>query len=145
MAGDARNALSKEHHALPPRWTWEWFTDVMDVEGGTQPPASTFIGQPRSGYVRLVQILDFDSDGHITYIPDSPKWRKCSPTDVLIGRYGAALGRICTGLAGAYNVALAKVIPTNRIHLPFAYYLLKSEYFQSPLLASGGRSAQAGF
>ena len=42
-------------------------------------------------------------------------------------------------------MALAKVIPTDRVHLPFAYYLLKSDYFQAPLLASGGRSAQAGF
>lgn len=117
----------------------------MDVDGGTQPPASTFISQPRDGYVRLVQIRHFESDSHLTFIPDSRKWRKCRASDVLIGRYGAALGRICTGLQGAYNVALAKVVPTERIHLPFAYHLLRSSYFQVPLIAGGGRSAQAGF
>ena len=117
----------------------------MDVDGGTQPPASEFVDAPRPGYVRLVQIRDFESDSHITYIPDSRKWRKCCTSDVLIARYGASLGRICTGLEGAYNVALAKVVPTDRIHLPFAYHLLRSHYFQGPLSASGGRSAQAGF
>ena len=142
---DRRDALDKAVHVLPERWTWEWFTDVMDVDGGTQPPASTFIDGPRPGYIRLVQIRDFESDSHITYIPDSPKWRKCHASDVLIARYGASLGRICTGLEGAYNVALAKVVPTERVHLPFAYHLLRSNYFQGPLLASGGRSAQAGF
>ena len=51
-----------------------------------------------------------------------------------------SLGRICAGLTAAYNVALAKIVPTARVHLPFAYYLLKSQYFQGP--PSGGRSAQ---
>jgi len=142
---DQREALDKAIHDLPDRWEWEWFTDVLDVDGGTQPPASEFVDEPRPGYVRLVQIRDFESGSHVTYIPDSRKWRKCRTSDVLIARYGASLGRICTGLEGAYNVALAKVVPTARIHLPFAYYLLRSNYFQGPLLASGGRSAQAGF
>lgn len=145
MVVDRRDALDKAVHDLPESWRWEWFTDVMDVDGGTQPPASEFVDIPRPGYVRLVQIRDFESDSHITYIPDSIKWRKCCPSDVLIARYGASLGRICTGLEGAYNVALAKVVPTDRVYIPFVYYLLRSEYFQGPLSASGGRSAQAGF
>jgi type I restriction enzyme S subunit len=145
MVIDRRDVLEKAVHDLPNGWVWEWFTDVMDVDGGTQPPASEFVDEPRPGYVRLVQIRDFESDAYITYIPDSPKWRKCNASDVLIARYGASLGRVCTGLEGAYNVALAKIVPSARIHLPFAYYLLRSSYFQGPLLAGGGRSAQAGF
>ncbi|MGC2121234.1 MAG: restriction endonuclease subunit S [Xanthobacteraceae bacterium] len=142
---DRRDVLHKALHDLPKGWEWEWFTDVMDVEGGTQPPASEFVDEPQPGYVRLVQIRDFETDNHATYIPDSRKWRKCETSDILIARYGASLGRICSGLKGAYNVALAKVVPTERIHLPFAYHLLRSNYFQGPLMASGGRSAQAGF
>lgn len=142
---DRRDVLVKDLHDLPDGWGWEWFTDVMDVDGGTQPPAAVFVDASRPGYVRLVQIRDFESDSHLTYIPDSPRWRKCCVSDVLIARYGASLGRICTGLEGAYNVALAKVVPTDRIYLPFAYHLLRSNYFQGPLLASGERSAQAGF
>ena len=145
MVSDRRDVLRKCPHPLPDEWAWEWFTDVMDVEGGTQPPASSFVDTPRPGYVRLVQIRDFESDGHITYIPDSFKWRKCCVQDVLIARYGAALGRICSGLEGAYNVALAKVIASERVFLPFAYHLLRSNYFQAPLHAGGGRSAQEGF
>ncbi|MFZ6761422.1 restriction endonuclease subunit S [Pseudoroseomonas sp. WGS1072] len=141
---DLRAVLRKDLHPLPAGWAWRWFTDVMDIEGGTQPPASTFAAMARPGYVRLVQIRDFDSDTHLTYIPDSRKWRKCGRDDVLIARYGAALGRICRGLDGAYNVALAKVVVTDEIKRSFAYYLLKSAYFQGPLLAMGGRSAQAG-
>ncbi len=144
MGGDQRDSLTKELFRLPPGWRWEWFTDVMDVKGGTQPPASEFIDHPKEGYVRLVQIRDFDTDEHKTYIPDSKKWRKCKTDDVLIARYGAALGRICKGLEGAYNVALAKV-DNKKLHKQFIFYLLKSKYFQGPLLASGARSAQSGF
>jgi type I restriction enzyme S subunit len=142
---DARDALNLELHALPAGWTWQWLTDVLDIEGGTQPPANTFSSVPLPGYVRLVQIRDFESDAHLTYIPDSTKWRKCQNRDVLIARYGAALGRICRGLTGAYNVALAKTVPADGIDLDFLYHLLRSSYFQHPILAMGDRSAQAGF
>ena len=37
MVGDVRDALEKGAHEVPPGWTWEWFTDVMDVEGGRSP------------------------------------------------------------------------------------------------------------
>jgi type I restriction enzyme S subunit len=117
----------------------------MDIQGGAQPPASTFIEQPAPGYVRFVQIRDFDGDSHLTYIQDSPQWRKCFPDDILIARYGASLGRILRGLEGAYNVALAKAVPSDRVNKSFLYYLLRSSFFQGPLAGLGARSVQAGF
>ena len=95
--------------------------------------------------MRLVQIRDYYTDEHMTYIPDSPKLKKCSESDLLIARYGASLGRICRGLTGAYNVALAKTIPSPLIEKEYLFYLLNSRMFQVPLLNSGDRSAQAGF
>ena len=119
---------------------------ILDIQGGTQPPAKEFIDKPKEGYVRLVQIRDFETESHLTFIPDRPSLKKCKETDVLIGRYGAAVGRICRGLSGAYNVALARVINDEEaVSQDFLYYLLKSDFFQKPLLASSGRSAQAGF
>ena len=117
----------------------------MDIQGGAQPPASTFKNAPEPGYVRFVQIRDFETDTHLTYIQKLPKWRYCFSTDVLIARYGASVGRICRGVAGAYNVALAKVVPKGEVELGFLYYLLKSDFFQGPIAAMSGRSAQAGF
>lgn len=117
----------------------------MDIQGGAQPPASTFKDALEPGYVRFVQIRDFETDAHLTYIRQLPKWRYCSVDDVLIARYGASVGRICRGVAGAYNVALAKVIPKEKVELGYLYYLLKSEFFQGPIAAMSGRSAQAGF
>ena len=116
----------------------------MEIRGGAQPEASTFIGGPRNGYVRFVQIRDFDTDGHLTYIKDSNKWRKCCKSDILIARYGASLGRILRGIEGAYNVALVKAEPTA-VESAFLYYLLRSHFFQEPIIQSGARSAQAGF
>ncbi len=94
--------------------------------------------------MRFVQIRDFDGDNHVTYIEDSPKWRKCVKSDVLIARYGASLGRILRGLEGAYNVALVKVVPKG-VSLEYLYYVLKSDFFQDKLKGLGDRSAQAGF
>lgn len=129
---------------LPEGWILTKFTEVLDVQGGTQPPKSEFIDHPSDGYVRLLQIRDFGNKPVPTYIPDTQKIKKCEINDVLIGRYGASLGRICTGMSGAYNVALAKVVVTSAIDGKFLRRYLESEVFQAPLgLLS--RSAQNGF
>lgn len=144
MQTDPRKALQLEQFELPKGWSWRWLDEVMDIRGGAQPPANTFVDAPGPGYVRFVQIRDFDGDSHTTFIEDSPKWRKCSSSDVLIARYGVSLGRILRGLKGAYNVALVKAIPKG-LNLDFLYYLLKSEFFQAPLAGLGARSVQSGF
>ncbi|HEX2753040.1 MAG TPA: restriction endonuclease subunit S [Alphaproteobacteria bacterium] len=127
-------------------WQETTFGKTLDIQGGTQPPKSTFVYEPQDGYVRLIQIRDFESDDYPAYIKIGSKSNLCEADDILIARYGASLGRICTGKAGAYNVALAKVVfKTNAILRDYLYYWLKSPLFQDHLLAVGGRSAQAGF
>ena len=119
--------------------------DLMDYAGGSQPPASEFISEKRKGYVRFVQIRDYESDSHVTYIPISSKNKICNENDIMIARYGAALGRICFGLNGAYNVALAKVFPKQIYYLEFLRCYLSSREFYEGINNKGGRSAQAGF
>lgn len=63
----------------------------------------------------------------------------------MIARYGAALGRICFGLNGAYNVALAKVFPKQKYYREFLRCYLSSREFYEGINNKGGRSAQAGF
>lgn len=118
--------------------------DAMDISGGAQPPASTFKEKLEPGYVRFVQIRDFETDAHLTYIKREDKWRYCTEEDVLIARYGASVGRVCRGVAGAYNVALVKVVPKAG-EREYLYHLLRSDCFQGPIAAMSGRSAQAGF
>ena len=125
-------------------WCSIKFTDVLDVQGGTQPPKSQFISEPRNGYIRLLQIRDFGKKPVPTFIPDTTKIKKCTKRDVLIGRYGASLGRICTGMEGAYNVALAKVLIPSGVAVEYVKYYLLSEEFQNPLRLLS-RSAQNGF
>ncbi len=129
---------------LPDGWTTCPFTDAFDVQGGTQPPKSTFIHQPRPGYVQLLQIRDFGSKPVPTYIEDTSSLKKCSEQDILIARYGASLGRILTGLSGAYNVAMAKVDIPDGFVRRYVFHLLNSSHFQDPLKLVS-RSAQNGF
>jgi type I restriction enzyme, S subunit len=120
--------------------------DVCDFQGGSQPPKSQFSYIPKDGYVRFLQIRDFGSEKHITYIPKSRKNRLCTENDTMIGRYGASVGKILTGKAGAYNVALMKATPDGKLLEPnyFHYYLL-SGAFQNRLSTVAARSAQNGF
>ena len=117
----------------------------MDYAGGSQPPASEFIYEQKSGYIRFVQIRDYDTDSHITYIPESPRNKLCEEHDIMIARYGASLGRICAGINGAYNVALAKVFPKQPYYREFLRCYLSSHEFYEGINNKGGRSAQAGF
>ncbi|MFA0143535.1 restriction endonuclease subunit S, partial [Vibrio kanaloae] len=129
---------------LPQGWELKKFTDVFDINGGTQPPKSEFISEPKEGYIRLLQIRDFGAKPVPTYIPDNGKRRTCTEQDILIGRYGASVGRICTGMTGAYNVALARVAKPDYIDTGYLKYFLKSDLFQRPL-SMLSRSAQNGF
>jgi type I restriction enzyme S subunit len=127
-------------------WQTKNLGDVCDFEGGSQPPKSQFIFEAKTGYTRFLQIRDFGSDKNITYIPESKKNRLCEKNDILIGRYGASVGKILTEKAGAYNVALMKTIPNlNVLDRGWFYNYLISDEFQSRLLNIAARSAQAGF
>jgi type I restriction enzyme S subunit len=127
-------------------WQTKKLGDVCDFEGGSQPPKSEFIYDEKTGYLRFLQIRDFGSDKNITYIRHSKKNRLCDENDILIGRYGASVGKILTGKSGAYNVALMKTIPNLEVlDQSWFYHFLISDEFQKPLLNVADRSAQAGF
>lgn len=127
-------------------WPLVSFIDVCNIQGGTQPPKSTFVENEQSGYVRLLQIQDFKRSDKAVYVPDKKSLKKCEEKDILIGRYGASVGKILTGLSGAYNVALVKTIPDfKRLDRGYLYHFLCSPSFQSFILNVGSRAAQAGF
>lgn len=136
---------AEQPYKVPDNWCYFFFTALIDIEGGTQPPKSQFVDEPLENYVRLVQIRDFASNKYAVYVPDSKKLRHFENNDILIARYGASLGRICTGMSGVYNVALAKIIfSENILNRKYVYWMLQSDVFQIPLL-SISRTAQAGF
>jgi len=130
-------------------WEYKKLGAVCDFEGGSQPPKSEWINHPQNGYIRMLQIRDFTKsrNAEIEYVKITKKLRLCKDDDILIGRYGASVGKILTGLAGAYNVAIIKSIPNEE--------LIKKDfirrYFESPLFQSilfkvcTSRAAQAGF
>jgi type I restriction enzyme S subunit len=130
---------------LPKDWEWVKLGETLDIQGGSQPPKSTFLYHPKEGYIQLLQIRDFGEKGVPTYVPIKKVTKFCKKDDIMVARYGASLGRIITGLEGAYNVALAKVIDEKKLfEKRFIFYLFKTQIFQTPLKRLS-RSAQNGF
>jgi type I restriction enzyme S subunit len=127
-------------------WAVKSLGEISDFQGGSQPPKSNFVDQPREGYVRLLQIRDFKSDKWAVYVPIAKSNKLCQENDIMIGRYGASVGQIHRGKGGAYNVALIRTIPNlDLIDREFFYHYLNSDLFQKPLFSVADRSAQAGF
>lgn len=127
-------------------WEIKKLGEVCDFQGGSQPPKSQFIYEPQNGYVRFLQIRDFASDKNITYIPESKKNRYCKEDDILLGRYGASVGKVLVNKAGAYNVAVMKTIPNEAIlYKRYLFFYLNTVDFQTRLLNTASRSAQDGF
>ena len=130
-------------------WEYKKLMDVCDFQGGSQPPKSQWIEHECPGYIRMLQIRDFTQSRMVKpeYIKITDKIRVCNSDDIMIGRYGASVGKILTGLSGAYNVALMRSIPNEEIiSKDFLKYYLKSYVFQDFLKNSiGNRAAQAGF
>ena len=122
--------------------------DVCDFQGGSQPPKDEWSFTPKDGYVRMLQIRDFTQGERVIpeYIKLTNTTKICEADDILIARYGASLGKILTGLSGAYNVAIMRAIPnTELLEKKYLYYYLKAPVFQNFLLRIGNRAAQAGF
>ena len=127
-------------------WEEKKLGEVCDFQGGSQPPKSNFIYEQREGYVRFLQIRDFGSDKNITYIPESKKNKYCNQDDILLGRYGASVGKILVNKTGAYNVAVMKTIPNEKIlNKRYLFFYLTSTEFQVRLSKVASRSAQDGF
>nr|WP_237692818.1 restriction endonuclease subunit S [Mangrovimonas futianensis] len=134
-----------EETGLPEGWEEQTAFDLFDIKGGSQPPKSKWSDELKEGYVRMVQIRDYKTDTYIAYVKDTNKLRKCNKVDVMIARYGASVGRICWGIEGAYNVALAKIIPYDKAYLEYIRWYVKSYYFQESLVSMTQRAAQDGF
>lgn len=122
-------------------------TDICDFQGGSQPPKSEWSDIQKDGYIRMLQIRDYTQQNtKVEYIKKTNSTKICKQNDILIARYGASVGKILTGLSGAYNVAMMKVIPDeNVINKRFLYQFLKSNIFQKYINNVGQRAAQAGF
>jgi type I restriction enzyme S subunit len=136
---------------LPKGWIYAKLSDFMTFRGGSQPSAAQFLSSPRKDYVRLIQIRDFYTMNHPTYIPDTDKLRKISEDDICIGRYGSgsgdkkdSLGRLCRGLEGAINVALVRVEPKFDCREFLATYI-GCGAFQVAISGGSARAVQAGF
>ena len=134
-------------YELPKNWEWVRHNELFEISGGSQPPKSQFIDSPQNGYIRLFQIRDYGSNPQPIYIPIEKASKTSKKGDILLARYGASLGKVFIAEDGAYNVALAKVIPLfndSLINMKFMYYYYNSDFYQK-FTKRMGRSAQAGF
>ncbi|HRO79469.1 MAG TPA: restriction endonuclease subunit S [Acinetobacter towneri] len=130
---------------IPEDWDLLTIEDIATFSGGSQPPRRMFISKPQLGYIRLVQIRDYKTSEYETYIPESISRKKCLATDIMIGRYGPPIFQILRGIKGAYNVALIKAIPKEKIEKEYLYYFLKSEkLFELMDMLSQRSSGQTG-
>ena len=123
-------------------------TDICEFQGGSQPPKNEWSSEYKEGYIRMLQIRDFTKEERVIpeYVKITNRLRFCAEDDVLIGRYGASVGKILSGKAGAYNVAIMKTVPNTAIvRKQYMKYYFSSPNFQNFVLNLGGRAAQAGF
>jgi type I restriction enzyme, S subunit len=112
---------------IPCDWTVEQLGNLINFQGGSQPPLTTFIHTPKDGYIRLLQIRDYKTDKYETYVPLNLARKFCTEEDIMIGRYGPPIFQILKGLVGAYNVALMKAVPSKQVDKDYIYHFLKQD------------------
>ena len=111
---------------IPEKWAVKKLSDIVRWEGGAQPPKSTFVYCEQPGYVRFIQNRDYADNSHKTYIRKSNNNKLCNEYDIMMDKYGDA-GAIRFGIAGAYNVALAKIDVQLKNGQEYVRSFLKSE------------------
>ena len=132
---------------IPDSWEWVRFSELFDIQGGSQPPKRLFSSIKKENMIRLYQIRDYGSNPVPVYIPKDSTKKMTKKGDILLARYGASLGKVFWAEDGGYNVAMAKVIPyfeSNNIFKSYLFFYFKSSVYQK-FITSNSRSAQAGF
>ena len=132
---------------IPDSWCWIRHNDIFEISGGSQPPKSHFSDTPRDGYIRLYQIRDYGKNPVPVYIPIKEANKTTIKGDIILARYGASLGKVFWAEDGAYNVAMAKVVPfyaSNLICKEFILLFYCSNIYQNAV-KDHSRCAQAGF
>ncbi len=117
--------VDSELGKIPEGWKVVEVKKIFKFQGGSQPPKSEHIYNQREGYIRFIQNRDYTTNSHLTYIPISKKNKICNELDILMDKYGE-VGRVRWGIAGAYNVALAKIEPI----LPYSREFLRFYFTQ---------------
>jgi type I restriction enzyme, S subunit len=129
----------------PVGWQFIRFSELLDFQGGSQPPKSHFSDLPKSDYVQLIQIRDLGPKPQPIFVPRYLVSKFCTNKDIMIGRYGASVGKVFWGKNGAYNVALIKLLNQfNAFSRKYLFNLMKSPIGQN-LFVGITRSAQSGF
>ena len=134
---------------IPDSWEWIRHNDIFEISGGSQPPKSKFRNEKLENYIRLYQIRDYGENPVPVYIPISTASKRTQKGDILLARYGASLGKVFWAEDGAYNVAMAKVIPiyscvNEIIDKEYLFYYYHNDLYRS-VIFNNSRSAQAGF
>lgn len=130
---------------LPETWGFARFGTVLDFSGGGQPPKSMFSDEKLEGYVQLIQIRDLGPRPQPVYVPEDLVSKFCTSEDVMIGRYGASVGKVFWGKEGAYNVALIRLHNDYGAYEPRFLFILMNSPLGQNLFSGISRSAQAGF
>lgn len=127
---------------IPAGWQARELPELVRWNGGSQPPKSQHISEPRPGYVRFIQNRDYSDSRHLTYIPESPRNRLCSEMDIMVDKYGSA-GQTRFGIAGAYNVALSRIDVNGRNMCEYIRSYLSSAEVRRYLSGSSVASTRA--
>ena len=136
--GATGKMIDSELGEIPEGWKVDRLSEIIVFEGGAQPPKSEHIYEPRDGYVRFIQNRDYSNSSHITYIKESKKNKLCEVYDIMMDKYGD-VGVPRWGLVGAYNVALAKIVPKIKNSREY----LRSYFSQRAVFSLLSASAQA--
>jgi type I restriction enzyme, S subunit len=139
---EAPGELKQDRDELPEGWGLTPLGNVCEIIGGSQPSKDHFVFAPREDYIRLIQIRDYKSDNHLTFIPKEMARRFCTTSDVMIGRYGPPLFQILRGIEGAYNVALMKAVPLSAdiLENDFLFYLLQESKLRNDVIQFSERT-----
>ena len=122
-------------------WEEKTLGEICSFEGGSQPSKKYFEYSHREGLIRLIQIRDYKTDRHLVYIPINLAKRYCDENEIMIGRYGPPVFQILRGLNGAYNVALMKAIPNEKImDREFMFFYLQHRGIQKYIIKLSERA-----
>lgn len=127
--------IESEFGEIPDSWLIKGATNLLDFIKGVEPGARQYSQEKLNNYIDFFRVANIYSgrDSKVFIDKDISKNIYTNFNDVLITTDGT-VGRVATGLEGAYSGGIRKVLPKkDSINNSFIYFWLKSEYVQNIL------------
>jgi type I restriction enzyme S subunit len=120
---------------IPKGWNVNNYGDLLIFERGIEPGSKNYLDEPFENSIKFYRVGDMSNNSICsTYVDNSLTNNIKSERDDILVSFDGTIGRVQTGIVGAYSTGIRKIYSKNNyFSKTFIYFLMKSKLIQETL------------